>query len=146
MPVVRYFVFAGGLLLLLLFAADHYFPPISEASSVAEVDRSIIRIASSRALPEKIVFDVSRSPMTAPPAIVAADDELSPRGASSQDALAMMSPDRPAKTRPVSTGAERTGAERPARHPHAHAVRSRAAHRTVERRMAFDHRDFFGGW
>ncbi|MBR1180140.1 hypothetical protein JQ617_39650 [Bradyrhizobium sp. KB893862 SZCCT0404] len=144
MPVVRYFFFAGGVLLLLLFAADHYFPPISEASSVAEVDRSVIRIASSRALPEKIVFDVSRVP--APPVIVAAvHDEQSPGEASSQDALAMMPPARPALTRPVSPGAERTGAERPARHQHAHSVRSRA-HRTVERRMAFDHREFFGGW
>ncbi|KYG98506.1 hypothetical protein [Bradyrhizobium sp. DOA1] len=57
MPIIRYFVFVGGLLLALLFAADRYMPAPVEAVAVADPDRTIIRITSARSLPEKIVFD-----------------------------------------------------------------------------------------
>lgn len=59
MPIMRYFVFVGGLLLALLFAADRYLPAPGAAATVADPDRTIIRIKSARNLPEKIVFDPS---------------------------------------------------------------------------------------
>ena len=59
MPIIRYFAFAGSLLVTLLFLADYLFPaPLHERVDV-DVDRSIIRIHTARTLPERIVFDTS---------------------------------------------------------------------------------------
>ncbi|WP_256805769.1 hypothetical protein [Bradyrhizobium sp. Bra64] len=60
MPILRYFVFVGGFLLALLFAADRYLPTPVEAAALADPDRTIIRIKSARSIPEKIVFDTSQ--------------------------------------------------------------------------------------
>jgi hypothetical protein len=143
MPVVRYVVFVGGLLLALLFAADHYFPPVSAPVPVAEVDRSIIRITSTRPVPERIVFDVSQPPVAA--SAIAADNAHG--RPSPHEALAMMPRDKDnsiehrsiaaAPARAVTTGVARRQ----------RAVRtSRMARRTFEPRVALDHREFFGRW
>jgi hypothetical protein len=59
MPLVRYFLFTGGILLGLLLFTDWYFPkPISEAAA-ADVDRSIIRIHSGHRWPDAIRLDTS---------------------------------------------------------------------------------------
>jgi hypothetical protein len=69
MPLFRYVLFTGGLLLGLLFWTDWYFPkPVTEAAA-GEVDRSIIRIHSSHRWPSAVRFDTSM-PM---PRIVVAD-------------------------------------------------------------------------
>lgn len=65
MPIFRYFVFVGGLLLALLFATDRYLPAPVEQSGPSDPDRTIIRIASARTFPEKIVFD-TRPPTDGP--------------------------------------------------------------------------------
>ena len=67
MPVVRYFVYVGGMLLGLLLLADWYFPISTAATAVAdnEVDRSIIRIHSSHKWPAAIRMD-TRASMPAP--------------------------------------------------------------------------------
>ena len=67
MPVVRYFLFVGGVLLAVLFWADGYFPPPSASLPVSntEIDRSIIRIHSGHKWPDAIRMD-TRAPM--PPA------------------------------------------------------------------------------
>jgi len=71
MPLVRYFVFVGGMLLGLLFLADWYFPAsTSAAASDNEIDRSIIRIRSSHRWPDAIQMD-TRAPMPAAAPIVA---------------------------------------------------------------------------
>ncbi|WP_338830621.1 hypothetical protein [Bradyrhizobium sp. 27S5] len=57
MPIIRYFVFVGGLLLALLFAADRYLPAPVEHAGAADPDRTTIRNSSATSLPEKIVFD-----------------------------------------------------------------------------------------
>lgn len=57
MPIVRYIVFVGGLLLALLFAADRYLPAPVERTDTTDPDRTTIRIRSARSLPEKIVLD-----------------------------------------------------------------------------------------
>src|SRR5689334_13288599 len=71
MPIIRYFVFVDGLLLALLFTADRYLPAPVEQARPSEPDRTIIRIASARSLPEKIVFDTR--PRTDVPIIAQAD-------------------------------------------------------------------------
>ena len=136
MPIVRYFVFVGGLLLALLSVADRYLPEVPERFAASDIDKTIIRIRSARPLPEKEVFDISRPPSR--PAFVAtyaAHSEDHQR-----DAMAMMPEDRPSRIQPAPPMKER-GARRPrTSRPY------RAARRPTERRVAFDHPDFFGGW
>ena len=60
MPLARYFLFVGGLLLALLFVADACLPkmPVAEAVN-AGFDPATIRIHSDRKWPERVVFDTS---------------------------------------------------------------------------------------
>jgi hypothetical protein len=67
MPLGRYFVFAGVLLLALLFLADRYMPQTAAAPARAEVDRSIIRLQSRHQWPERIVIDTSLPTIVPPP-------------------------------------------------------------------------------
>jgi hypothetical protein len=68
MPLVRYFVFVGGMLLGLLFLADWYFPTSTvAAASDNDVDRSIIRIHSRHKWPAAVQMDTSaQMPAAAP--------------------------------------------------------------------------------
>ena len=68
MPLGRYFVFAGILLLVMLFIADWYLPSASSQtfSREAGVGESTIRIKSARKWPEPIVIDTSL-PTIVPP-------------------------------------------------------------------------------
>ncbi|MGL9617005.1 hypothetical protein QRQ56_03305 [Bradyrhizobium sp. U531] len=69
MPIFRYFMFVGGALLALLFAADYVLPsqPVTQAvAAAASNDQPLIRIRSDRHLPERVVLD------TAQPTIVPA--------------------------------------------------------------------------
>ena len=62
MPVARYFLFVGGVLLALLFLSNAYAPSMpAVVVSAAEtgVDKSAIRIRSDRKWPERVVFDTS---------------------------------------------------------------------------------------
>jgi hypothetical protein len=70
MPIFRYFVFVGGALLALLFAADFVFPaaPVAQAVVTASNDQPLIRIRSDRHLPERVVLDTSQ-PTIVPPAV-----------------------------------------------------------------------------
>lgn len=60
MPVARYFLFVGGFLIALLFAADSYLPKAEVVRSV-EVDMTTpnVRIRSDKKWPERIVYDMS---------------------------------------------------------------------------------------
>src|SRR5581483_6785924 len=73
MPLVRYFIFVGGMLLGLLLLADWYFPAstTTTASADNDIDRSIIRIHSRHKWPTAIRMDTS-APMPAPAAVMAA--------------------------------------------------------------------------
>jgi hypothetical protein len=74
MPLARYFIFMGGILLGLLFWTDWYFPrPVAEATA-ADVDRSIIRIHSSHRWPAAVRFDTAM-PMPRPDAVAANEPE-----------------------------------------------------------------------
>jgi hypothetical protein len=75
MPLVRYFIFAGGMLIGLLFLCDWYFPTSRDALSAVTdngVDRSIIRIHSNHKWPGAIRFDTN-APIPTAPALVAAE-------------------------------------------------------------------------
>src|SRR5260370_37288610 len=68
MPVVRYFVLVGGVLLALLFLLNEVLPQLPVAERVAESgpNRSVIRINSDRKWPERVVFDTNM-PTIVPP-------------------------------------------------------------------------------
>lgn len=65
MPVARYFLFVGGVLLALLLAIDAFVPQqavvASQAASQAapSVDKTVVRIRSDQKLPERVVYDTS---------------------------------------------------------------------------------------
>lgn len=138
MPIIRYFVCVGGLLLALLFAADRYLPTPVEQAGPSDPDRTIIRIASARTLPEKIVFDTRVR--TDLPTIAQAD--LPPEEPREQvrQAIAAVPAAPPAEIKK----------EPPARLVQARPLPKRSAKPTMrapERRLAFDRRDSFaGGW
>ncbi len=68
MPLFRYFLFTGALLLGLLFVADWYFPAPPAAVARNHIDRATIRIHSRHQWPEAIRMDTSASLVTASPA------------------------------------------------------------------------------
>ena len=70
MPVARYFLFVGGLLLALLFALDAFAPPqMTLAGNAApSVDKTVVRIRSDQKLPERVVYDTSLPTIVAPAA------------------------------------------------------------------------------
>ena len=103
MPLARYFVYVGSVLLALLFLADAYLPklPVVEAS---DPHMPMIRIFAERQGPGPIVFDtkamVPAAPMVAaanapPPAAVAETTS------SLRDALAQLPPPEAAKIQPA---------------------------------------------
>jgi len=58
MPLARYFIFVGGVLLALLFISDAYLPKIPDAHR-ASANLPVIRIHSDRKWPERVVYDTS---------------------------------------------------------------------------------------
>ena len=69
MPVARYFLFVGGVLLALLFALDAFAPQqVAVASNAApSIDKTVVRIRSDQKPPERVVYDTSL-PTIVPPA------------------------------------------------------------------------------
>jgi len=69
MPVARYFLYVGAMLLALLFAIDAFVPQeLAVAShSAPGIDKSTVRIHSDQKLPERVVYDTSL-PTIVPPA------------------------------------------------------------------------------
>ncbi len=56
MPVTKYFLFVGGVLLALLLIADLCLPKLPVAAS-ADADLPVIKIQSERKWPERVVYD-----------------------------------------------------------------------------------------
>lgn len=127
MPVIRYFLFAGAFVVALLFALDSNLPPVRERSAGPEVDRSVIRIHSARALPEKIIFDTSEIATISSPLLAAG---LPDRAAS--NAVATAEPPKPeTKIAPVpQRGATQATSLRSKR-----ATRSASSRRLYDRQM-----------
>ncbi|WP_128926441.1 hypothetical protein [Bradyrhizobium guangxiense] len=136
MPIIRYFVFVGGLLLALLFAADRYLPAPVERTGPSDPDRTIIRIKSARSLPDKIVFDTSQRYEA--PMIAQADPipEEPPREAREAMAAVPAAPSGEArKEAPARAAAVLTHPKRSAK----------LQKRTPDRRLAFERSDPFAG-
>jgi len=89
MPIFRYFMFVGGALLALLFAANFVWPasPVTQAVVTAGYDQPLIRIRSDRHLPDRVVLDTSQPTIAAPVVKTAAVAAPQPPA----DALAEMS-------------------------------------------------------
>jgi hypothetical protein len=75
MPLVRYFLFTGSMLLGLMFAADIYLPRPAEAVT-PDIDRSIIRIHTSQRWPAAVPIDTSASILPGAPLAVTADSDM----------------------------------------------------------------------
>ena len=83
MPVARYFLFVGGMLLALLFALDAFAPQqtVVAGNAAPSINKTVVRIRSDRKLPERVVYDTSlptivpptASQIAASPAAQAAD-------------------------------------------------------------------------
>jgi hypothetical protein len=139
MPILRYFLFTGSVLLALLFAADRYLPPPVDRAEASDLDKTVIRIRSARTLPEKIVFDTN-SPTVAPPSVALAEQHLDERP---RDAYAMTA-------EPVAQHVQQQPAAQPKptrtvsrqRTPHLH----RAGRPQRDPRLAFEHHETFGAW
>jgi hypothetical protein len=96
MPLTRYFLYVGGVLLTLLFILDEWFPrfPVAER---AHADLPAIRIHSDRKWPERIVFDTSL-PTIISPLIVSDEGSIPPTAtdvsvkATEREAFAQLQP------------------------------------------------------
>jgi hypothetical protein len=73
MPVARYFLFVGGVLLALLLAIDALVPqqPIMASQAAPSVNKTVVRIRSDQKLPERVVYDTSLPTIVPPPVLTA---------------------------------------------------------------------------
>jgi pyruvate/2-oxoglutarate dehydrogenase complex dihydrolipoamide acyltransferase (E2) component len=90
MPVARYFLFVGGVLLALLFAVDALVPQQAVVASQAapSVDKTVVRIRSDQKPPERVVYDTSLPTIVPPRAATAQAVAPSVPAAASADASA----------------------------------------------------------
>lgn len=72
MPIGRYFLYIGSVLLALLFVADWYLPPGKEPSRT-EVDRYTIRIHSAQRWPTAVTIDTTQPTIVPPPVMAAVE-------------------------------------------------------------------------
>lgn len=107
MPVARYFLLVGGVLLALLFLSNEVLPQLPVAERVAETgpNKSVIRINSDRKWPERVVFDTNM-PTIAPALVAKAEPaaptpvaDVSPQSRGLQ-AFAQLQPSEPTKPEP----------------------------------------------
>jgi hypothetical protein len=111
MPVARYFLLVGGVLLALLFLSNEVLPQLPVAERVAEAgpDKAVIRIQSDRKWPERVVLDTNM-PTIVPaiaPALVAKAEAAVPAPvaevsaqARGLQAFAQLKPSEPKKPEP----------------------------------------------
>jgi hypothetical protein len=73
MPVARYFLFVGGVLLALLLAINAFVPQEAIVASQAtpSIDRTVVRIRSDQKLPERVVYDTNLPTIVPSPAVTA---------------------------------------------------------------------------
>jgi len=103
MPLVRYFVYVGGVLLALLLMVDLYLPRLPAAEKQADQQQQqqlVIRIRSERKWPERIVYDTSYfvpAPSATPKAGNPAPAPVAASEASARAAFAELQPSDSAK-------------------------------------------------
>ena len=70
MPVARYFLFVGGMLLALLFALDAFAPQqmVVADNTAPSINKTVARIRSDQKWPERVVYDTSLATIVPPAA------------------------------------------------------------------------------
>ena len=70
MPVARYLLFVGGILLALLFALDAFAPQqtVVAGNAAPSINKTVVRIRSDQKLPERVVYDTSLPTIVRPAA------------------------------------------------------------------------------
>jgi hypothetical protein len=99
MPLARYFLYVGGVLLALLIIADAYLPksPIAEASGPR---LPVIRLYSERRGPERVIYDTSISaPIGNAASSIPSSAAVANVSTRVQEAFAQMLPSDPDRTR-----------------------------------------------
>jgi hypothetical protein len=124
MPVARYFLFVGGVLLALLLAIDALFPQqvVVASRGGSSVDKTVVRIRSDQKPPERVVYDTSL-PTIVPPPAATAQVVMAPVVAPSAPAVAAVSAGASAEARVRETFAQFVPAE--AKKPEPQAQRKR---------------------
>ncbi len=94
MPIGRYFVVMGSLILAMLFLADWYLPKPTVEGSAAAIDKTVIRIHSAHKWPEAIVIDTSLPTIVqTPPIFPESTGELPQQAESTRQAFAQAAPE-----------------------------------------------------
>lgn len=134
MPIIRYFLFAGAFTAALLFALDRSLTPLGERTEGADVDRTIIRISSARALPEKIILDTSTqiAATVSSPALAA-----EPPDHVVSNAMAMAEP--PKQGTKIAPAPQRVAAR-------AKSLRSKRTARSASSHRIYDHQVMVGAF
>ena len=109
MPLARYFLYVGGVLLTLVFILDACLTglPVSES---AHVNSPIIRIHSDRKWPERIVFDTTLPTIVPAPTVIVEDRVAGPAPTAAsakereREAFALMQPSDAKRLQPSDPG------------------------------------------
>ena len=70
MPLMKYFSFVGGALVLLLLAMNWALPEPAAEPARDTIERPVIRISSIEKLPGRVVFDTSMPHIAPPPSVL----------------------------------------------------------------------------
>jgi len=109
MPYLRFLSFTGAALLATMFIADACLPkPGRAGGSSADIDRSTIRISSSRKGPERVVIDTSL-PTVVPASPIQVSIAAPPAATTARDAYAQIPAEQATRLDPPearSTGKE----------------------------------------
>lgn len=141
MPLRRYFVFVGGLLLAIILLIDWYTPQSPTDATAASVDRTTIRIHSAHKWPSAVVFDTTQ-PTIVPPVLAEAAPAKSPPKPA-REALAMA---QDSDVAPVAAAAP-AASPAPPKRVRRHTRIARAPGARVASYEPFAFRPFFqSGW
>jgi hypothetical protein len=114
MPVVRYFLYVGGVLIALLFAIGAILPQEEVIHSAPGIDRSTVRIRSDQKLPERVVYDTTLPtivPSVAKIQVAAAPDPAISAQTRVRETFAQFVPGEPKKAEQGVVKAEQVGAK-----------------------------------
>jgi hypothetical protein len=152
MPVARYFLFVGGVLLALLLAIDALVPQqaIVASQAASSVNKTVVRIRSDQKPLERVVYDTSLPTIVPAPVVTA---QATAPAVAPLSAVAPASADASAETRRRETFAEFVPAQAKKPEPQVQRKRKIAKSRSApqlaqppQMRVAQQsHFGFFGG-
>jgi hypothetical protein len=109
--LVRYFLYAGGALLALLFLVTWHSPVaqtnVADQVQEASMDKEILRIRSAQKWPQKIDFDTNIPTIVPPSALVASVPPAPPSPFKAADALNKSALNAHAEAKPAKVQAPR---------------------------------------